>query len=376
MMACTELLKTEITILEVDGAPASDLPSHLFPGCGSDGAEFKVTAGPILSRGDMSHLLYKTIVDACLMEYDETTGQGYFKVVDGEAPPVGSSLLLDLALITKHDMPDDAGVYMYDEWRYGSAPTPENAARILADLKVGRAIPHPIAEPGYEQRLEDIVAGRQVDPSFFPARTDDNVLTHPSGSVIEATTVPNGKEPIIMDKKSIRKRIAELRAQDASKKDIFQEMKGGAYSDSRLAYILTSRADINLVRAHKWKTRIMIAVAIIQMMLAFLVGWQVGEQVSTGYALLGGLIACAIPALTAYGFIHHNVAAYNLFIAVSLFQYWIQVRDVMQGYNAAWVGVAFASVMLTFVIYLRLRLFPEVRVFMPAKDSEGRYAFA
>jgi hypothetical protein len=375
-MSPAEMLNTEITILHVDGAPAPDLPSHLFPGCGSDGAEFKVTAGPILSYGDMNHLLYEAIVDACLVEYDESTGEGYFKVVDAKAPPVGSVLLLDHALITKHDMPDEAGVYMYDEWRYGSTPTPEKAARILADLKVGRAIPHPIAEPGYEQRLEDIVVGRQVDPSFYPARTDDNVLTHLSGSVIEATTVPNGKEPITMDKKSIRKRIAELQAQGVSKKDIFQELKGGSYSDSRLAYILASRADINLVRAHKWKTRIMITVAIIQMTLAFLVGWQVGEPVSTGYALLGALLACAIPALTAYGFIHHNVAAYNLFIVVSLFQYWIQVRDVMQGYNAAWIGVAFATVMLTFVIYLRLQLFPEVRAFMPAKDSEGQYAFA
>lgn len=301
------MLNTEISILHVDGAPASDLPSHLFSGCGSGGAEFKVTAGPILSYGDMNQLLYESIVDACLVEYDESTGQGYFKVVDGETPPVGSVHTLDNTHLARS--------------KYLPEP-----AREVAALKVSKA--------------------------------------------------SNEKELGAMDKKSIRKRIAERKTQGASKNDIFQELKGGSYSDSRLAYILASRADINLVRAHKWKIRIMIAVAIIQMTLAFLVGWQVGEPVSTGYALLGALIACAIPALTAYGFIHHNVAAYNLFIVVSLFQYWIQVRDVMQGYSAAWIGVAFASMMLTFVIYLRWRLFPEVRAFMPAKDSEGRYAFA
>jgi len=189
--------------------------------------------------------------------------------------------------------------------------------------------------------------------------------------------VLNTKEDkTVMDKKSIRKRMAELRAQGVSKKDIFEELKGGDYSDGRLAYLLASKADISLVRANKWKIRIMITVAVIQMMLAFLVGWQVGEPVSTGYALLGGLVASVIPALTAYGFINHNVAAYNLFIVVSLFQYWIQVRDVMQGYNAAWVGVAFATVMLTFVVYLRLRLFPEIRAIRPAKDASGQYAFA
>lgn len=49
---------------------------------------------------------------------------------------------------------------------------------------------------------------------------------------------------------------------------------------------------------------------------------------------------------------------------------------VLQGYNAAWVGVAFATVMLTFVVYLRLRLFPEIRAIRPAKDASGQYAFA
>ncbi|TXT25435.1 MAG: hypothetical protein FD131_4636 [Rhodocyclaceae bacterium] len=305
------MLNTEITILHVDGAPAPDMPSHLFPGCGSDGAEFKVTAGPIPSYGDMSHLLYEAIVDGCLTEYDESTGQGYFKVVDGDAPPVGSVHVLDNSL--------HAGGQL-------------------------------LAPAGAEAALEQ--------------------------GAIEAGTAPIEKEPSVMDKKAIRQRLAELRAQGVSKQDIFQELKGGAYSDGRLAYMLASRAALNLVRAHKWKIRLMITVAIIQMMLAFLVGWQVGEPVSTGYALLGALIACTIPALTAYGFIKHNVAAYNLFIAVSLFQYWLQVWDVIQGYNAAWVGVTFASIMLTFVIYLRLRLFPDIRAIRPAKDGSGQYAFA
>lgn len=360
------MLNTEITILRVDGAPAPDLPSHLFPGCGSDGAKFKVTAGPILSYSDMGHLLYEAIVDACLMEYDEATGHGYFKVVDGNAPPVGSTHVLDNSLLIDKN-PAPTCPYMYDEWRYGGVPTPETAANILADLKAGRAVPHPVAEPGYQQRLEDIVAGREVDPSFFRSCTDDEEMAIHSA---------NEQENSAMDKKSIRKRMAELRAQGVSKKDIFEELKGGDYSDGRLAYLLASKADISLVRANKWKIRVMITVAVIQMMLAFLVGWQVGEPVSTGYALLGGLVACVIPALTAYGFINHNVAAYNLFIVVSLFQYWIQVRDVMQGYNAAWVGVAFATVMLTFVVYLRLRLFPEIRAIRPAKDASGQYAFA
>lgn len=60
--------------------------------------------------------------------------------------------------------------YLYDELRYGGIPSKENAERLLADLKAGIAVPHPVSDPGYEQRLEDIIAGRSVDPACFGVR--------------------------------------------------------------------------------------------------------------------------------------------------------------------------------------------------------------
>ncbi|MFH5255235.1 hypothetical protein ACGTRS_28795 [Burkholderia semiarida] len=84
----------EITILRADAAPAPDLPSHLFPGSGSDGALFRVTAGTIPSRDVMSGVLDLAIVDAILVRYDECTGEGYFVVVDGDVPATGTVLRL------------------------------------------------------------------------------------------------------------------------------------------------------------------------------------------------------------------------------------------------------------------------------------------
>ncbi|WP_241295349.1 hypothetical protein [Burkholderia stabilis] len=84
----------EITILRADAAPAPDLPSHLFPGAGSDGALFRVTAGTAPSRDVMSGVLDLAIVDATLVRYDECTGEGYFVVVDGDAPAAGTVLRL------------------------------------------------------------------------------------------------------------------------------------------------------------------------------------------------------------------------------------------------------------------------------------------
>lgn len=92
----------EITILRADGASAPDLPSHLFPGAGSAGALFRVTAGAIPSRYVMSGYLDLTIVDAALTRYDECTGEGYFVVVDGDVPAAGTVLRL---AGDEHDIP-------------------------------------------------------------------------------------------------------------------------------------------------------------------------------------------------------------------------------------------------------------------------------
>lgn len=92
--ACLSRTVCCVTIGNVDAAPAPDMPSHLFPGCGSDGAEFTVTRGRKPSREEVSDMLYEAIVDAMVVEYDETTGKGYFRVIDGEAPPVGAVIPL------------------------------------------------------------------------------------------------------------------------------------------------------------------------------------------------------------------------------------------------------------------------------------------
>lgn len=63
-------------------------------------------------------------------------------------------------------------LYMYDEARFGGIPSPETAKGLLADLRAGRAFAHPISAQGYMQRLEDIAAGRPVDPSIFKPGTE------------------------------------------------------------------------------------------------------------------------------------------------------------------------------------------------------------
>lgn len=84
----------EILITRHDGATNPDLPSHLFPGCGSDGAKFSVQGVSIPTYTEIDRRLSKWDMDCCLVEYDEVTGDGYFRMVDADAPPKGTLILL------------------------------------------------------------------------------------------------------------------------------------------------------------------------------------------------------------------------------------------------------------------------------------------
>ena len=84
----------KITIGSVDAAPAPHMPSHLFPGCGTSGAKFKVTDGPIPSQDTMAQLLRDWDTDALLARYDCEQGTGYFCMVDWPTPEAGTVISL------------------------------------------------------------------------------------------------------------------------------------------------------------------------------------------------------------------------------------------------------------------------------------------
>lgn len=84
----------EILITRHDGASNPDLPSHLFPGSGSDGAKFSVQGMYIPSYSDIDSRLSHWDMDCCLVDYDENTGQGYFRMVDADAPAKGTLVVL------------------------------------------------------------------------------------------------------------------------------------------------------------------------------------------------------------------------------------------------------------------------------------------
>ncbi|WP_257828200.1 hypothetical protein [Burkholderia glumae] len=88
-------MSLHITITAVSPAPAPDQPSHLLPGAGSDRAAFRVSAGEPPDRDVLGSLIEDAVVDACLTDYDQAKGEGYFVVVDGDAPALGTVIDLE-----------------------------------------------------------------------------------------------------------------------------------------------------------------------------------------------------------------------------------------------------------------------------------------
>lgn len=78
-------------LLIKDTRVASDpsLPSHLFPGAGSDTAWFEILGNKRPSSLEMAKALQAVDPDFHLMNYNEVEGAGYFVAVDSYAPKPG-----------------------------------------------------------------------------------------------------------------------------------------------------------------------------------------------------------------------------------------------------------------------------------------------
>ncbi|MBI6882469.1 hypothetical protein [Pseudomonas putida] len=92
--AATQVVRIEI--LQIYGAPNPDLPSTFFPGAGTDGARFIVISGQAPSRNKLHEALLKWDGDCCLMDYDQEKGEGYFTMIDADAPEIG--VVIDLPI--------------------------------------------------------------------------------------------------------------------------------------------------------------------------------------------------------------------------------------------------------------------------------------
>lgn len=83
-----------LLILLRDEAHDPGMPSQFCAGAGSDGALFQVLGTTMPSELDLSAALSAWCDWSSLVSYDITSGVGYFRVIDDDAPPAGEIIEL------------------------------------------------------------------------------------------------------------------------------------------------------------------------------------------------------------------------------------------------------------------------------------------
>lgn len=89
-------------VIEITGkepAPDPNLPSHLFPGCGSDHGTFRVLGDAPGYRCIIADAIESVTVDPVQVNRYGPDGTGSFVVVDGDAPEPGT--------VIRWQVPDD-----------------------------------------------------------------------------------------------------------------------------------------------------------------------------------------------------------------------------------------------------------------------------
>lgn len=178
-----------------------------------------------------------------------------------------------------------------------------------------------------------------------------------------------------MDKKAIKAKVTELLSSGAAKSEVFTQLSCQGVKDSQLAYFIASHADPSRCNEHDRKVNIIITLMFIQAVIAFLIGFGIGAKIGPNAKwIVGGLIAL-IPLLFAWGFYKHQAGVYNAYILLSI----IQLPKSFEGFTsspiASSVGIAIGIGMLSYVWYVREKLFPDF-AFITPKKIKGQYVFA
>ena len=178
-----------------------------------------------------------------------------------------------------------------------------------------------------------------------------------------------------MTKKRMQVRAREMLVNGTAKAKVFEQLSGQGVKDSQIAYAIASYADTTRRDAHRGKVKILMAVMLIQALIAFAVGFGLAARTGPNAPwIVGGLLA-AIPLAIGWGFYRNSLGAYNAYIALALIQFYRIFDGFASNPIATTVAVAINIAVLVLVWYVREKLFPDFAVITP-KKIKGRYVFS
>jgi hypothetical protein len=142
-----------------------------------------------------------------------------------------------------------------------------------------------------------------------------------------------------------------------------------------LAYLIASHVDLRRCAENRIHRRIVIAIGYIQVVGVILTGLYIAVDRSVTAGLVIGAIALLFAALFVWGFSKNKASVYSAFLFLSLTQLPQQLKGFSEEPVATSVALAIGLGMVTYVWFVRQRLFPDL-VFMGARKIDGRYVFS
>jgi len=178
-----------------------------------------------------------------------------------------------------------------------------------------------------------------------------------------------------MNKREVRAKVTEMLSAGEKKQNVFAELSGRGVKDWVLANFIASHVDPRRCIENRIHRRIVIAIAYLQVVAAILVGLHIAVDSSVTLALVFGAMALSLAALFVWGFSKNKAGAYNAFLFLTLTQFPQQLKGFSENPVATSVGLAIAVGIITYVGFVRYRLFPDF-VFLGARKVDGQYVFS
>ena len=178
-----------------------------------------------------------------------------------------------------------------------------------------------------------------------------------------------------MNKKETKAKVTGLLLSGVAKSEVFTQLSGQGVSDRQLAYFIAAHADPRLCAEHESSVNNLIALILIQAVIAFLFGLGIGAKIGPNAKWIIAGLSAFIPLLFAWGFYYHRVGAYNAYILLSIIQLPKQIDGFTTNPIASSIGLIIGISMLVFVWYVRTKLFPDF-TFITPKKIKGQYVFA
>ncbi|WP_191485051.1 hypothetical protein [Pseudomonas sp. FEN] len=178
-----------------------------------------------------------------------------------------------------------------------------------------------------------------------------------------------------MDKKQTRQQAIESLNAGTPKSQIFASLRGGALKDRALAALLANHPDPELYTRHHWKVIGVLAIMILQGLLAAAVGFVLGASIGPTAIWLMPLAFAVIPFLLAYGVYRNHSSYYTVYVLLNVSQFHRAFEGFSEEPITTGIAVLIGFASLVYVLYVKSLLFPDV-VFMSPKKIKGQYVFS